>query len=75
MTKPHLVRLGRLDDSAHKTLFMHSKRSALSAANALSFVLFGRHDFKCSECHDFMRVEEGEFYVEHIAPESPMNHA
>lgn len=73
--KPHLVRLGRIDGTANKTLFIHGKREALAAANSLSFVLFGRHDFKCADCHDVVRVEQDGFYVEHIAPESPMNHA
>ena len=63
-----IVRLGRTDNTATKTLFTRSKRLAVDIANALSYVLWLRHAFRSSECADLVRVEQDGYWIE-VKPE------
>lgn len=63
--KEFLVRLGRTDSSAVKTLFFKNKKTASQVANAISYVLWFRHDFKLSDfAKEPVRVEQDGFWVE-----------
>lgn len=62
--KPFVVTLGRSDGTATKHVFEDTKAEALKLANALTYVLFGIHGFKFSDCHEKKRVEQDGFFVE-----------
>jgi hypothetical protein len=65
MSHPYIIRFGRSDDTAIKTLFEHHRKAALKIANALAYVFWLEHSFKASECHDeCTRFERNGFWIE-----------
>lgn len=63
--KEYLVRFGRLDGSAIKTVFFTSKEKAFNLANSLSYVFWYRHDFKRSDfAQGDLRMEQDQFFIE-----------
>lgn len=65
MRKEYLVRFGREDHSAVKTLFFTSKKQAFMVANAVSYLLWFRHDFKLGDLSEGpIRVEQDGFWME-----------
>lgn len=67
MTNPtYIVKMGRSDQEVTKVLFPQSRKSAINLANALSFVLWGVHAFKRSDCQTNVRHEQEGFWIEFI---------
>lgn len=64
MARQYLVRFGRSDNSAIKTIQVSGKRNAFHLANSLSFVFWFRHDFKQGQGESIQRVEQDGFWVE-----------
>ncbi|WP_295991223.1 hypothetical protein [Rugamonas sp.] len=60
-----VIKFGRTDGSAAKTIFFRSRIRGLELANSLAFVFFEQHPFKTSAGRDGdeVRHEGNGFYV------------
>lgn len=65
--KRYLVRFGRCDQSAIKTIFEWGKKSSFHIANSIAYVLWKEHVFKVGG-ETYQRTERDGFWIE-IFPE------
>ena len=61
---PVVIKFGRSDGTAVKTIFPATKAFGIELANSLSYVFFKSHEFPNSQCHADKRVERDGWFVE-----------
>lgn len=63
MDKQYIIKFGRSDGSARKTLFYKSRIRALELANSMAYVMFYEHPFKNGSTRGEMKYEGNGFFV------------